>query len=91
MLPSSRIGSPLSMCLKIMKGFCGPHTSWQEVGTGARERGLLSCFLLEVRPSNKAVHIFEVGAITQVVSEPANDLWYCRVSFFEDKDDGDGF
>lgn len=56
-----------------------------------RKGGILFCFLLEACPSNKAVHISQVGAITQVVSEPANDLCYCWVSFFEDKDYGDGF
>lgn len=77
------------MCLKTTTG--------SVVGNLAGDRhwdqgnGVSVCFLFEACPSNKAVHIFEVGAITQVVSEPANDLCYCRVSFLGDKANGDGF
>lgn len=63
----------------------------QEVGIRTKERGFLFCCLLEACPSNQVVLISAAGAISHGVSQPANDLCYCRVSLFEGKYYSDGF
>lgn len=83
------IGPPFSMCLRTTTGSVVGNPAGD--GHWDQRKRTSVCFLFEACPSNKAVRVFEVGAITLVVSEPANDLCYCGVSFLEDKAYGDGF
>lgn len=69
LLSHGMIGPPFSMCLKTTAGSVVGNPAGD--GHWDQEKGASVCFLFEACPSNKAVRIFEVGAITQVVSEPA--------------------
>lgn len=82
-------GPLFSVCLKTTTGSVVGNPAGD--GHWDQGKGTSVCCLFEACPSNKAVRVFEVGAITLVVSEPAHDLCYCRVLFLEEKAYGDGF